>query len=219
MKPVRTLAFVLTIVTIVGCGSQSQNEETELSIPVTVVDVKPSTIHKFINTSGTVYAVNQAILNSEMRGQYNLLTNPATGRPYKLGDRVRKGQVIIRLEDKEYENGIAIESKKLQLAVNRIELILIPGACSCAMPDCKILKGLYRKGLIRFSPAADVFTRMMTYTAQHPGKRRFFPDDLDGLCILTVRNKTDIAWDIDTCRAGVLTGPPKQFGRFTIFKI
>lgn len=121
MKPVRTLLFVLTIVTIVGCSSQSQNEETELSIPVTVVDIKPSTIRKFINTSGTVYAVSQAVLNSEMGGQYNLLTNPATGRPYKLGDRVRKGQVIIRLEDKEYENGIAIESKKLQLEISEQE--------------------------------------------------------------------------------------------------
>jgi hypothetical protein len=39
-----------------------------------------------------------------MNGFYNLQTNPSTGRPYKLGDAVKKGQLIIRLETK-YENG------------------------------------------------------------------------------------------------------------------
>lgn len=28
-----------------------------------------------------------------------------------MGDRVSKGELIIRLEDKEYENGIAIDAK------------------------------------------------------------------------------------------------------------
>jgi RND family efflux transporter MFP subunit len=34
-----------------------------------------------------------------------------------LGDKVSKGQVVIRLEDKEYENGIAIDAKKLNLEI------------------------------------------------------------------------------------------------------
>ncbi|MBN2480371.1 MAG: efflux RND transporter periplasmic adaptor subunit [Bacteroidales bacterium] len=121
MKPIRTLLFLLTIGTLIGCSSQTQNVETELSSPVSVTDIKPLTIRKFINTSGTVYAINEAIMNSETLGRYNLRTNPATGRPFKLGDQVRKGQVIIRLENEEYENGIAIESKKLQLELSEQE--------------------------------------------------------------------------------------------------
>ncbi|MBN1158486.1 MAG: efflux RND transporter periplasmic adaptor subunit [Bacteroidales bacterium] len=121
MKPIRTSLFLLTIATLAGCSSQPQNVETELSSPVSVTDIKPQTIRKFINTSGTVYAVNEATLNSEMEGRYSLRTNPATGRPFRLGDRVRKGQVIIRLENEEYENGIAIESKQLQLELSEQE--------------------------------------------------------------------------------------------------
>jgi RND family efflux transporter MFP subunit len=57
-----------------------------------------------------------------MSGTYKLQTNPATGKPFKLGDKVSKGQVIIRLEDKEYENGIALDSKKLNLDIAEQEL-------------------------------------------------------------------------------------------------
>ena len=121
MKPIRTILFALTIGTLAGCSSQNQNVETELSSPVEVMDIKPQTIRQFINTSGTVYAINSAILNSETTGLYVLQTNPLTGRQYKLGDRVRKGQVIIRLENPEYENGIAIESKKLSLDIAQQE--------------------------------------------------------------------------------------------------
>lgn len=121
MKSIRILLFLLTIGTIIGCSSQNQNVETQLSSPVSILDIKPQTIRKFINTSGTVYSVNEAIINSEMEGKYVLQRNPATGRFFKLGDRVRRGQVIIRLENTEYENNIAIESKKLQLELSEQE--------------------------------------------------------------------------------------------------
>lgn len=74
-------------------------------------------ISKLINTTGTAYATYDATLNAEMNGYYNLQNNPSTGRPYKLGDAVKKGQLIIRFENKEYENGIALDSKKLTLEI------------------------------------------------------------------------------------------------------
>ena len=60
------------------------------------------------------YGVSQ---NAEMSGFYKLQTNPRTGKPFKMGDKVSKGELIIRLEDKEYENGIAIDAKKLSLEI------------------------------------------------------------------------------------------------------
>lgn len=121
MKSIRILLFFLTAGTIIGCSSQSQNVETQLSSPVSIMDIKPQTIRKFINTSGTVYSVNEAEINSEMEGEYVLQRNPSTGRLFKLGDRVRKGQAVIRLENAEYENNIAIESKELQLELSEQE--------------------------------------------------------------------------------------------------
>ncbi|MCK7528844.1 MAG: biotin/lipoyl-binding protein [Ignavibacteriales bacterium] len=46
-----------------------------------------------------------------------LATNPSTGRKYSLGDYVKQGDVIIRLEDREYENNIKIKSLELQLEI------------------------------------------------------------------------------------------------------
>jgi RND family efflux transporter MFP subunit len=60
-------------------------------------------------------------LVSEVTGNYLLQTNPATGRPFKLGDKVKAGQVIVVFEDEEYVNSLAIESKKLNLEISEDE--------------------------------------------------------------------------------------------------
>ena len=56
-----------------------------------------------------------------MSGEYHVMKNPQTGRPFKIGDRVKKGQVIIHLTDEEYENGIAIDAVKLNLDISEQE--------------------------------------------------------------------------------------------------
>lgn len=108
-------------VTAVSCSNQPQAETTELAIPVSVENVKKQSISQFINTTGTAKAIYEATLNSEVSGKYNLLTNPATGKPFKLGDKVKEGQVIVRFEDEEYVNGLAIDAKKLNLEISENE--------------------------------------------------------------------------------------------------
>ncbi len=44
----------MTVLVAFGCRSQNQNAETELSVPVSVLEIKPASISKYINTSGTV---------------------------------------------------------------------------------------------------------------------------------------------------------------------
>ena len=58
-----------------------------------------------------------------MNGYYTLQTNPSTGRPYKLGDAVKKGQLIIHFQNREYENGIALDSRKLTLEIAEQEQV------------------------------------------------------------------------------------------------
>lgn len=108
-------------VAAVSCNNQPQGETTELAVPVSVENVKKQSISQYINTTGTAKAIYEATLTSEVSGQYHLLTNPATGKPFKLGDRVKEGQTIIRFEDPEYINGLAIESKKLNLEISENE--------------------------------------------------------------------------------------------------
>ena len=121
MKNIKLLLVSATIVFTVGCKNQTPTEATELAVPVSVESVKKQSIQQFINTTGTAKAGAETILNSEISGNYQLLKNPKTGKKFKLGDSVKKGQTIIHIEDKEYLNSIAIESKKLNLEISEHE--------------------------------------------------------------------------------------------------
>lgn len=101
-----------------ACNNQQANTTTELAVPVSVTDIKPASIEKVINTTGTLNATKKTVLNTEMTGKYKLNINPKTRRPYALGDVVENGQVIVQLEDAEYVNGIGFESKKLNLEIS-----------------------------------------------------------------------------------------------------
>lgn len=111
----------ITLLTVNGCKNQQTDAETEVAVPVSVLDVRPSSIEEFIETNGTVYPTREVELKSEMSGKYMLQNNPRTGRPWALGDRVYAGDVIVKFEDAEYVNGIQIDSKKLNLDVSENE--------------------------------------------------------------------------------------------------
>lgn len=110
-------SLVLLAVAFVGCKNQPRDTQNDVASPVSVVELKNGSISKFINTTGTALATYSVELNSQMSGAYNLQKNPQTGRPFKLGDAVKKGQLIIKLDDQEYENGVAIDAKKLNLEI------------------------------------------------------------------------------------------------------
>ena len=122
IKPVHLALCAMLTVFLTACNNQPQTGPNDIETPVSVVELKLSSISKLLNTSGTAQASLTVDLNSEMSGIYHLQTNPQTGKPFKLGDRVKKGQLIIRLEDKEYENNIRIESRKRSLEISEQEL-------------------------------------------------------------------------------------------------
>ena len=112
------IAFsLLATIGLTSCGDRPQNAPNNIATPVSVVELKKGSISKLINTTGTVQPTYGVSLNSEMSGFYKLQINPKTGKTFKMGDRVSKGTIIVRLEDKEYENGIAIDAKKLSLEI------------------------------------------------------------------------------------------------------
>lgn len=121
MRQIKFFTIIIIITAFAACNQQGQSESTELAIPVSVEDIKLQSIQQFVNTTGTVNATSEAVLNSEMAGDYYLRNNPATGRSFKLGDKVKKGQTIIRFENEEYENSIAIEAVKLNLEISEQE--------------------------------------------------------------------------------------------------
>ncbi|HAH26111.1 MAG TPA: efflux transporter periplasmic adaptor subunit [Prolixibacteraceae bacterium] len=111
------IALLALIGATTACNNQQTNTTTELAVPVSVSDIKPGSIEKIINTTGTLNATKKTVLNTEMTGKYKLMINPKTRRPFALGDMVENGQVVVQLEDAEYVNSIGFDSKKLNLEI------------------------------------------------------------------------------------------------------
>ena len=121
MKNIQFLPIILILMAFAACNNQSQSVSTELAVPISAEDIKLQGIMQFVSTTGTVKATSEMVVNSEMAGDYYLQKNPATGRTYKLGDRVNKGQTIVRFENDEYENNLALEAVKLNLEISEQE--------------------------------------------------------------------------------------------------
>jgi len=115
----KLIVFIVAVAVFSACNKEEKELNKDISVPVSVMDVKLKSIKKYIETTGTVYPVKEASLKSEMAGKYYLLNNPATGKKYALGDYIKEGEEIIRLEDKEYENNIKITSLELQLEISK----------------------------------------------------------------------------------------------------
>src|SRR5690606_8597134 len=116
MKKLKNGIFYLLLLTVVmSCNNKASNIETEIKIPVSVTSIKPQSISRFIETTETVYSSKEGTMKSELSGVYRLQRNPSTGKPFALGDEVKAGQVIVRMEDKEFVNNLQIESKRLNL--------------------------------------------------------------------------------------------------------
>jgi len=121
MKNIKFLPFILILTAFAACNNQSQSTSTELAVPVSAEDIKLQGIMQFVSTTGTVKAASEVVVNSEMTGDYYLQKNPATGRPFKLGDRVKEGQTIVVFENEEYKNNLALEAVKLNLEISEQE--------------------------------------------------------------------------------------------------
>jgi RND family efflux transporter MFP subunit len=120
-----------------ACDNTGQTVTTDVEIPVSVEEVAMKPIETFVVTTGTVTSTKDAVVKSEAAGFYKLEANPRTGRPYALGDAVKKDQVIITLENPETENSVRIETHKLAL--------------DSAQREYEKQKSLYEKGGVTLS--------------------------------------------------------------------
>ncbi len=115
------LAVAIALTAITGCRNQDQNLTADVEIPVSVEDIRLKSIEEFINTTGTAVPKGDIEVKSKVTASYFLEKNPQTGRNWQLGDRVKAGSLIARLEDKEYVINISLEAKKLNLELTESE--------------------------------------------------------------------------------------------------
>jgi membrane fusion protein (multidrug efflux system) len=116
------LIVAVTLMAFTGCRNQNQNLSADVEIPVSTEDIKLKPIEEFINTTGTAFPKGEIVLKSKITASYFLEKNPQTGRLWQLGDKIKAGTLIARLEDKEYVNSIKLETNQLNLELSESEL-------------------------------------------------------------------------------------------------
>ncbi len=109
------------LLAMISCKQPSMDVNTTIEVPVGVFEITTSSIEEFVSTTGTVYPLKEFTLISEITGDYTLMQNPATGKPYALGDHVKAGATIIKLEDEEYVNDLRVKSKEVDLEISKLE--------------------------------------------------------------------------------------------------
>jgi len=114
--------IAVAIIAFTGCRNQEQNLNADVEIPVSVENIKLKSIEEFINTTGTAFPKGEILLKSKISASYFLERNPETGRSWQLGDKIKAGSLIARLEDKEYVNSIKLETNQLNLELTESEL-------------------------------------------------------------------------------------------------
>src|SRR5512133_144939 len=119
-KNIIFLAIALALVS--GCKNQDQALTADVEIPVSVEDLKLKSIEEFINTTGTAFPKGEIVMKSKIGAAYYLGTNPQTGRLWQLGDKVKAGALIARLEDEEYVNSVKLETNQLNMELMETEL-------------------------------------------------------------------------------------------------
>ncbi|MCF8358343.1 MAG: efflux RND transporter periplasmic adaptor subunit [Prolixibacteraceae bacterium] len=109
------LIAVLAIPLFWACRNEEVSQGADVSVPVRVADVVKKPIFNSLTINGTVAPAGSIEMATEADGKYRLQVNPRTGKPFKMGDKVKAGETIILLENQEYEISIRIDAKKLDL--------------------------------------------------------------------------------------------------------
>jgi RND family efflux transporter MFP subunit len=110
------------ILAITSCKNREQNLTADVEIPVSVETIKLKSIEEFINTTGTAFPEGEITLKSKISASYFLEKNPETGKLWQLGNKIRAGALIARLEDREYVNSIKMETNQLNMELTESEL-------------------------------------------------------------------------------------------------
>lgn len=110
------------ILAITGCRNNNQNLTADVEIPVSVQEIRLTSIEEFVNTTGTAFPKGEIELSSKIAASYYLEKNSQTGRLWQMGDKVSAGALIARLEDREYVISVKLETNQLNLELAESEL-------------------------------------------------------------------------------------------------
>jgi RND family efflux transporter MFP subunit len=114
------LAFLIGITTVItGCGDKVKPGTAEVKRPVisgvTVSEVRPTKVDEYYETSGTVKARTTSVIASRVMGT-------VTSLAVKEGDRVRAGQVLMTIDDRDSAQRVKAAEKAVEAAQENLSL-------------------------------------------------------------------------------------------------
>ena len=138
-----TIAFfsLATLLVLWSCKQETLNVDTETTITVKAAELKPKAIQEFVTATGTAFPIRDVQLKTEQAGRYLLHANPRTSQLFRMRDIIKKDEILISLDNPEFVNQTAFESKKLQH--------------ESAQREYTTQKGVYEKGGITLKELAD----------------------------------------------------------------
>ena len=92
------LIAILAIPLFLACRNEEVSQGADVSVPVRVADIVKKPIFNSLTINGTVAPAGSIEMTTEADGKYRLQVNPRTGKPFKMGDKVKAGETIILLE-------------------------------------------------------------------------------------------------------------------------
>lgn len=104
-----------------GCNQGETSRDSDVAVPVSVMEADYEDISEFLQTTGTVNAIRSAELVTKVEGDYLLQNNPRTNQQFELGDQIKEEETLIKLRNREYELGIQLESVKLEQEIAKQE--------------------------------------------------------------------------------------------------
>jgi len=116
------ILILATVFAAVSCKTTTQNLNADVEIPVSVQTTALKSIEEYVNTSGTAFPIGEIDVKSEITANYFLEKNPRTGKQWQLNDKVTAGDLIARLEDKEYVNSVKLVTSELNLELTESQL-------------------------------------------------------------------------------------------------
>jgi len=114
MKSYKYYLFFLLLPFIVTCSRNNEAEPVDLRVPVTVEQVAKGNIESYVTITGTLTAMEEAVIKAEVGGIIHFAMN--NGNPVFIDGRVAKaGEILATLDNDEFSYNVRLELKKMAM--------------------------------------------------------------------------------------------------------
>jgi len=103
----------LVMLFILSCGGQNDQEMAVIDVPVSVQSVEVGLIEEYVSSTGTIKPIAEAEILTEASGFLRLAS--ASNFRIQEGIRIRKNQIIAKLENQELVNNARVELKRITM--------------------------------------------------------------------------------------------------------